>query len=135
MKTFHLDIFTPEGVFYSGDCVSLIIPITDGMLGIMANRAPITASVTFGEAYYTKPDGEKILFSVSRGMVDVLNNTVKLLCDQALLPEQIDEDEERLKAQKARSEFLKKQSRKDYLLSKLMLANAVNNLRVKNKKT
>ena len=135
MKTFHLDIFTPEGVFYSGDCVSLIIPITDGMLGIMANRAPITTSVTFGEAYYTKPDGEKILFSVSRGMVDVLNNTVKLLCDQALLPEQIDEDEERLKAQKARSEFLKKQSRKDYLLSKLMLANAVNNLRVKNKKT
>lgn len=135
MKTFHLDIFTPEGVFYSGDCVSLIIPITDGMLGIMANRAPITASVTFGEAYYTKPDGEKILFSVSRGMVDVLNNTVKLLCDQALLPEQIDEEEERLKAQKARSEFLKKQSRKDYLLSKLMLANAVNNLRVKNKKT
>lgn len=77
MKSFHLEIMTPQRVFYRGESVSLIVPTTDGMLGIMANREPLTSSLTRGEAYYTKPDGEKILFSISGGMIDVENNTVK----------------------------------------------------------
>ncbi len=135
MRTFQLEILTPERVFYRGECVSLIIPITDGMLGIMANREPITASVTDGEGYYTKPDGEKILFSVSGGMIDVQVNKVTLLCDYALLPEEIDEEQERREAEKARSELAKKQSKRDYTLSKLMLSRAINNLKIKQKTT
>ncbi len=135
MKAFQLDILTPERVFYSGECVSLVVPITDGMLGIMANREPITASVTSGESYYTKPDGEKILFSISEGMIDVQDNTVKLLCDYALLPEEIDEEKEHREVEKARSELAKKQSERDYKLSKLMLSHAINNLKIKQKTT
>ena len=67
MQTFRLEILTPQRVFYRGESQSLIVPITDGMLGIMANREPVTASLTSGEAYYTKPDGEKVLFSICRG--------------------------------------------------------------------
>lgn len=133
MNTFQLEILTPERVFYRGECASLIVPITDGMLGVMANREPITASVTCGEAYYTPPGGERILFSVSGGMIDVENNTVKLLCDSALLPEEIDEDRERQKAEAARSELGKKQSKRDYLLTQLLLSDAVNNLKIKQK--
>lgn len=135
MKAFNLEILTPERVFYRGECVSLIVPITDGMLGIMANREPITASLTNGEAYYTKPDGEKILFSISGGMLDVENNTVKVLCEYALLPEEIDEERERQEMEIARSELRKEQSKRDYALSKLMLSNAINNIKVKRKKT
>lgn len=133
MKSFHLEILTPERTFYSGECLSLMIPITDGMLGIMANREPITASIVCGAAYYTKPDGERILFSVSGGMIDVKDNTVKMLCDSALLPEEIDEENERMEAELARSELAKKQSRRDYMLSQLLLSNAINNLKVKRK--
>lgn len=135
MKGFNLEILTPERVFYRGECVSLIVPITDGMLGIMANREPITASLTNGEAYYTKPDGEKILFSISGGMIDVENNTVKVLCEYALLPEEIDEERERQEMENARSELRKEQSKRDYALSKLMLSNAINNIKVKQKKS
>ena len=135
MNSFHLEILTPERVFYKGECISLIVPITDGMLGIMANREPITASITFGEAYYTTPDNEKVLFSISGGMVDVVNNTVMVLCSSALLPEEINEQNERQKAEEARSELAKKQSQKDYILSKVMLTNAINNLKVKQKKS
>lgn len=135
MATFHLEILTPERVFYRGECVSLIVPITDGMLGIMAHREPITASITYGEAYYTRPDGEKILFSVSGGMVDVMNNKVTLLCSSALLPEEIDEEQERREADKARSELTHSQGHRDYQLSRIMLANAINNLKVKQKKS
>ena len=133
MKSFHLEILTPERVFYKGECVYLCVPITDGMLGIMANREPITASVTFGEAHYTAPNGEKTVFSVSGGMIDVVGNSVKLICDTALLPEEIDEDKERRTAESARSELAGKQSRRDYLLSKLTLSNAINNIKIKQK--
>lgn len=135
MKRFSLEILTPERVFYRGECTSLIVPITDGMLGVMANREPITASLTNGEAYYTKPDGEKILFSLSGGMIDVENNTVKVLCEYALLPEEIDEERERREAENARSELRKEQSRRDYKLSQIMLSNAINNLKVKQKRS
>lgn len=135
MKAFNLEILTPERVFYRGECVSLIVPITDGMLGIMANREPITASLTNGEAYYTKPNGEKILFSISGGMIDVENNTAKVLCEYALLPEEIDEERERQEMENARSELRKEQSKRDYALSKLMLSNAINNIKVKQKKS
>ena len=135
MKTFRLEIMTPERVFYRGESVSLIVPITDGMLGIMANREPVTASLTRGEAYYTKPDGEKILFSLSGGMLDVENNMVKVLCEYALLPEEIDEELERREIENARSELRKEQSKRDYAMSKLMLSNARNNLKGKQKRS
>ena len=135
MNSFHLEILTPERVFYRGDCVSLIVPVSDGMMGIMAHCEPRTASLAIGEAYYTRPDGEKILFSISGGMIDVDNNTVKLLCEYALLPEEIDEELARREAEDARAELAKKQSRRDYLLSQRMLMNAVNNLKVKEKKS
>ncbi len=135
MNSFYLEILTPERIFYRGDCVSLTVPITDGMLGILANREPITASLTAGEAYYTKPDGEKILFSISGGMIDVGNNRVSLLCEYALLPEEIDEEKERREADEARSELAKKQSERDYKLYELMLNNAINNLKIKQKHT
>lgn len=135
MKTFRLEIMTPERVFYRGESVSLIVPITDGMLGVMANREPVTASLASGEAYYTKPDGEKILFSLSGGMIDVENNTAKVLCEYALLPEEIDEERERREIENARSELRKEQSKRDYAMSKLMLSNAINNIKVKRKKS
>lgn len=135
MRSFNLKILTPERVFYMGDCVSLVVPITDGMLGIMAYREPVTASVTYGEASYTTPDGNKVVFSVSGGMVDAAQNNVTLLCDYALLPEEIDEEKERRAEEEALSELRKKQSQKDYQLSKIMLKNAINNLKIKQKHT
>ena len=68
-------------------------------------------------------------------MIDVGNNAAKVLCEYALLPEEIDEEKERREAEKARVELRKEQSRRDYMLSKIMLSNAVNNLKVKQKKS
>ncbi len=135
MKPFHLDILTPDRVFYQGDCLSLVLPITDGMLGIQADRSPISASITYGEAWYTTPDGNKTRFSISSGMVDVADTGVCVLCEQALLPEEIDEEQQRQEAEQARLELSQKQGYEDYMLSRLMLTNAINNLKVKKHNT
>ena len=135
MSLFHLEILTPTRVFFIGDCRSLVIPISDGMMGIRAGHAPITSSVTFGEAYYILPDGNKIVFSISGGILDVRKDAVHLLCESALLPEEIDEEATRIAEENARLELEKEQSHTDYLMSKLLLNNAINNLKVKQKNT
>lgn len=131
MTAFHLEILSPEREFYNGDCVSLVVPISDGLIGIMANHTPITAAISDGELSYTLPNGTKIICAVTHGMVDVDNNVVRILCESVLLPEEIDEERERKEAQEALLQLKNKQGHKDYVLSQLTFAKAINNLRVK----
>ena len=131
MKTFHLEILTPERPFYVGDCLSLVVPLADGLFGIMADHTPFTAALVPGEVAFTAPDGSRRVCAVASGMVDISPSDVKLLCEKALSPAEIDEEKERIAAERAHSEMQRKQSRKDYMLSSLAFSRAVSNLRVK----
>ncbi len=133
MKTFHLEILSPDREFYSGEAVSLVMPIHDGMMGIMANHTPLSASISDGEVSFTKADGEVVRCAVMRGMVDVTDNRVQLLCESALAPDEIDEAAERIALEEAMSELKKKQSKQDFAIWQMTFRTAMNNLRVKNK--
>ncbi len=131
MTPFHLEILSPDREFYTGECVSLTVPLHDGSLGIMAHHTPLVAAVVPGEASFTTPDGKRTVISVSQGMIDADENGVKLLCDTVILPEEIDEERERREAEAAAEDMKGKQSYKEYMLSQIAFARAVNNLRVK----
>ncbi len=133
MDKFYLEILSPERQFYAGDCLSIVIPISDGMIGIMAHHTPLTAAIMDGEVIFTKPDGQKVVCAVTRGMADVANNRVRLLCESALAPDEIDEEMERRRAAEAILEMKKKQGHKDFMLWQLSFNKAVNNLKIKNK--
>ena len=130
-ELFHLEILSPERPFYTGECLSLVVPISDGMLGIMANHAPLTAAIMDGEVIFTLPDGTRRICAVSRGMLDISHNDARLLCMSAVAPEEIDEELERQAMQEAMLELSEKQGRKDYMVSQLAFARAFNNLKVK----
>ncbi len=131
MRTFHLEILTPENAFYIGECLSLNIPISDGMLGIMAGHTPITAAIHNGCVTYTLPDGTKAECAVSRGMLNVDKDGARLLCDYAVSPEFIDEAEEKRSIEEAMLAMREKQSHSEYIATQLTLARAFNNLKVK----
>jgi len=131
MKTFHLEILSPDRAFYIGECVSMTLPFHDGIYGVMADHTPLTAAIVPGEVTFTKPDGERVVCAVSQGMADVENNRVRLLCESALSPDEIDEEAERREAEIAAEDMRGKQSYKEYMLSQIIFAKAVNNLRVK----
>lgn len=132
---FHLEILSPDRAFYVGDCLSLVIPISDGMLGIMAHHTPITAAIVDGEVTFTTPRGEKQVCAVTQGMLHVADNQVQLLCDSALRPDEINEEAERRRAEEALLQLREKQGHRDYVLSQLAFAKAVNHLRVKQHNT
>ncbi len=134
MNTFHLEILSPEHAFYTGDCISIVLPVDDGMLGIMAHHTPLTAAIMDGEITFIKPDGEKINCVVTRGMVDVSKERVLVLCETAISPDEIDEEKERRAANEAMLKMKKKQSAKEYALWQLSLNKAVNRLKASSKK-
>ena len=131
MKSFKLEVLSPDRAFYIGDCVSLTLPLHDGLYGVMADHAPLTAAIVPGEVTFTTPGGERIVCAVSQGMVDVDSAGVKLLCETVLRPDEIDEEEARREAEIAAEDMKGKQSYKDYMLSQVIFARAMNNLRVK----
>ena len=131
MKSFKLEVLSPDRAFYIGDCVSLTLPLHDGLYGVMADHAPLTAAIVPGEVTFMTPGGERIVCAVSQGMVDVDGAGVKLLCETVLRPDEIDEEEARREAEIAAEDMKGKQSYKDYMLSQVIFARAMNNLRVK----
>ncbi len=133
MKSFYLEILTPERTFYDGECLSLTIPISDGIIGIMADHTPLTAAVLDGEIRFTTPDGKQVLCAVMCGMVNFADNKAQVLCESALLPEEIDEEAERRVADEAALELKKHQSKRDYMMWQLSLNKAVNRLKIKKK--
>lgn len=132
-KTFHLEILSPERIFFSGDATSVRLPISDGYIGILAGHMPLTAAICDGELTFVKDDGERVRCALTGGMVDITGGRVRVLCESVLLPEEIDEASERAAADAAALELSERQSERDYLLTKLALSRAMNNLRIKTK--
>lgn len=133
MDTFYLEILSPTRTFYAGECVYVSMPISDGMIGIMAHHTDLCAAIEDGEIDFTLPNGEKITCAVTRGMVDFTDNRAQILCESALYPYEINEDEEARLLEEAKLELGKKQGEKEYTLWQLSLNKAVNHLKIKNK--
>ena len=132
MNTFPFQVLSPERKFYEGPCSSLIVPITDGMLGIQAGHTPMTAAIQDGEVVMTLPDGRRRSIAVPRGFLDVSADNVRLICESALSPDEIDEAAEQRALEEAQEQQREAQARRDYLLTQIAIAKALNNLKVKN---
>lgn len=131
MNVFTLSVLAAEKLFYEGDCVSLVIPTTQGQYGIQAMHSNMIAAIVPGTLKFTAPDGEVTVAAVSEGLVKVENNHVLLLVDTAERPEEIDENRARRAAEQAKEAILQKRSIQDYQAAQAKMARAISRLRVK----
>ena len=133
MESFHLEILSPERPFYNGDCISLILPISDGMIGIMAHHPAMTAVIGDGLVKFTLPGGEERMCMVSKGMFDISKNDARLLCDAAAAPEEWEKELSRRKEEEARIEEDEKKARRDFMKTQLSIARTINALKLRNR--
>ena len=79
-KSFTISIVTPEKEAFASDVVSVILPGSEGYLGIWANHAPLVSGVEPGIVALKLNDaGAMKYLSVSSGFVEASNNTVNLM--------------------------------------------------------
>lgn len=132
MNTFALNVLAAEKPFFDGECISLVIPTSDGQYGIQAKHNNMIAAIVPGELKITTPDGNVIIAAVSEGLVKVENNQVLILVDTLELPEEIDENRAKRSAEQAKEAILQKKSIQDYISAQAKMARAIGRLRVKN---
>lgn len=72
----HLEIITPDKKLFEGEAKSVIVPGSEGSLGILNNHAPMIASLKKGKV---KADGQT--FEIKGGVVEVLKNKVIVLAE------------------------------------------------------
>lgn len=131
MNVFSLTVLAAEKPFYEGDCISLVIPTTDGQYGIQAQHNHMIAAIVPGMMKITAPDGQETVAAVSEGLVKVENNQVLLMVDTAERPEEIDINHAKRSAEQAKEAILQKKSIQDYHAAQAKMARAISRLKVK----
>lgn len=89
---FHLSIVTPEKSFYEGQIKSLIVPGTEGYLGVLSQHAPLITALIPGKIEFRDENDEVNIMAVSGGFLEVSNNIATILADTVERADDIDID-------------------------------------------
>lgn len=91
-NTLGVEVLVPDGNVFAGEVRLLSTRTTVGLIGIMANHAPILAVLEPTELRLHKPDGELLRFAQGEGYMEVVDNHALVLIDEATPPEDLDVD-------------------------------------------
>jgi len=87
---FLLSIVTPEKVFYEDKIKSLVVPGTEGYLGVLPHHAPLITALIPGKIQFRNADDKLTILAVSGGFLEVSNNKATLLADAVEVADEID---------------------------------------------
>ncbi|MDR1616720.1 MAG: F0F1 ATP synthase subunit epsilon [Syntrophomonadaceae bacterium] len=82
-NTFMLEVVTPEDILLKEEIQFLVVPGSEGELGILKNHAPIVASLKIGVLKYKMPDETVQKVAVSGGFMEVIDNVARVLAETA----------------------------------------------------
>lgn len=86
----NLNILTPEKEFFTGEVTEIITESVQGAIGILADHMPFVTAIVPCETEILTKDGKKLKAFTSMGILKVMNNEVKILCEACEWPEDID---------------------------------------------
>ena len=95
----QLEIVTPERLAYSDTVDSVVLPGSEGEMGVLPHHAPLLATLGIGELRIRKGGAEEA-FAIVGGFVQVRPDKVVVMAETADMASEIDLD----KAQEARRE-------------------------------
>jgi F-type H+-transporting ATPase subunit epsilon len=91
MAKLKLEIVTPEGRAYQDDVDMVVLPGSEGELGIYPAHVPLMTQLAPGEVRIFK-DGKQTELVVGSGFAEITHTQVSVLTDSALEDESIDEN-------------------------------------------
>ena len=128
MKTYKLEILTPEYQFFSGDVVCLTLQIPDGKIGIMADHIPFFAPVGIGSAVIRTEESSMTAFN-SEGFLEVTRTHTVLFCQTCEWPEDVEINRALASKKHAEEKTARQKSLTEYKAAQLSLARAMERLR------
>jgi F-type H+-transporting ATPase subunit epsilon len=101
----QVEIVTPEKVLFSGEASMVIAKGSDGEVGVLAGHEPMVLTLAYGELRLYVGESVAHRFAVYGGFLEVRNDVVSVLTDDA-------EDSEVIDASEARQELDQLESHK-----------------------
>lgn len=102
MTMFLLSIVTPEKIVYEAQVKSLILPGSEGYMGVLPDHAPIITILKPGKVQFRDSDDKLRIMAVSNGFLEVSRNKANLLVETAEFAENIDIERAKAAHQKAK---------------------------------
>lgn len=93
----HFTLYSLNGVKFDGDAYEIIIPTLDGEIGVLPGHMPLISVASHGAILVRKNqndrDDQREVFAISGGTVQVENNVLKVLVDEADSADDLNEQE------------------------------------------
>ncbi|MGL4425323.1 MAG: F0F1 ATP synthase subunit epsilon [Cetobacterium sp.] len=105
-NSFKLELVTPLSKVLSEEVNFVMLRTTEGDMGILPNHSPFVAGLSTGEMKI-KNNGQETFYYVSGGFVEISDNVVTILADEAMDVKDIDLEKARKEAQIAKEKLEK----------------------------
>lgn len=105
-NSFKLELVTPLSKILSEEVNFVMLRTTEGDMGILPNHSPFVAGLATGEMK-VRNNGQEKFYYVSGGFVEISDNVVTILADDAMDVKDIDLEAARKEAQIAKEKLEK----------------------------
>ncbi|MBQ3489025.1 MAG: ATP synthase F1 subunit epsilon [Clostridia bacterium] len=130
MRTFHLEIVTPDGLAFDGEAESLLVHTTEGDVEILCGHMDYIATVAVGRARVLAKGGESRLASCSGGFLSVTKDHVRLVAVTFEFAENIDEKRALAAKERAEKAVANAKDRRAKQIAEAKLARALNRIHI-----
>lgn len=93
----HFQLVALTGTKFDGDAYEVVLPTLDGEIGVLQDHMPLVSVATTGAIAVRKEprdaDRDREYFAISGGVIEVSNNTLRVLVDEADHADDINEAE------------------------------------------
>ena len=88
--TFDIEIATPERLLAREKAIRAQIPAKEGYIGVLPDHAALLSELGIGALTYTTPEDHRFSLAIAGGFLEIHNNVVRVLTDQAEKGQEID---------------------------------------------
>ena len=132
MATFNVKVVNYQEKVLEQEAEFLLVRTTEGEMGILPNHSPFVAGLAIGEMKIRLNGKEKSYF-VSGGFLEISNNNVTILADEAIASDMIDLERAKKEAAEAKAKLDKLKEDKDILITEKNLNEALTKVRLAEK--
>lgn len=129
MSSFLLQITTPERIAYQEEVSMVIVPGSDGAMGILPHHIPLFATLTEGEIKIYKGE-EDFYLSIGGGFIEVTREKVTILVTKAVHAHELNESEILRAKEQAEKALREKPQGEDFKIAASLLRSSLIDLRV-----
>lgn len=104
-EKFQVEVLTPEGEVFNDEVQMVSTKTAVGSIGVLAHHAPLLAMLDPTELRLYRTDSDIVRFAQSEGYMQVMNNRVLVLVEEAHEPGALDASELRDRLQRAEQEL------------------------------